>query len=149
MKSKLWYFWPSSIIVNDERTGVLWSVGLILNSKKLLSGRFHVRVKSVVMVWKCKDSSKGSRLSFSKKYDEENLLPKMHTHTHTHTYIIYINDGRLKSCKPHQERRALAEHFCYSNAQPLLIKLEKPIQISVLISMQMSSPYKGEGFETK
>ena len=34
-----------------------------------------------------------------------------------------------KSSKPHQERRDMAEHFCYGNTQPLLMQLEKLIQI--------------------
>ena len=37
-----------------------------------------------------------------------------------------------KSSKPHLERRDLPEHLCYGNMKPLLIKLEKLIQISVL-----------------
>ena len=47
-----------------------------------------------------------------------------------------IYKGRLKSSNPHQERRALAEHFCCGNILPL-IKPEKPNQISILISMLM------------
>ena len=42
-----------------------------------------------------------------------------------------------KSSKLHQERRTIAEYLCRGNAQPLLIKLEKLIQISVLISVQV------------
>ena len=42
----------------------------------------------------------------------------------------------LKSSKPHPEGRATAEHFCCTNTQPFLIKLEKLIQISVLISVR-------------
>ena len=39
-------------------------------------------------------------------------LSLTHTHTHTHTHIyIYIHESRLKSSKPHSERRATDEHF--------------------------------------
>ena len=39
--------------------------------------------------------------------------------------------------KPHPERRAIAKHFCYSNTLPLLIKLEKLIQISAFTFVQV------------
>ena len=42
-----------------------------------------------------------------------------------------------KSYKLHLERGATAEHFCYGNTLPLFLKLEKLIQISVLISVQL------------
>ena len=45
--------------------------------------------------------------------------------------------SRSKSSKPNLERRALAEYFCCGDTLPLLIKLEKPIQISVLIFVQI------------
>ena len=34
-------------------------------------------------------------------------------------------EGQSKSLKSHPERRAIAEHFCFSNILSLLIKLEK------------------------
>ena len=46
----------------------------------------------------------------------------------------YFYESRSKSSKPHSERRAITEHFCCSNTLPLLLKLEKIIQISFLIS---------------
>ena len=42
-----------------------------------------------------------------------------------------------KSSKPPPERKDEAEHFCCGKTQHLLIKLEKLIQISRLISVQM------------
>ena len=51
-------------------------------------------------------------------------------------------EGHSKNFKPHPERRACAEHFCSGNIL-LLIKLEKLIQISVLISVQLRSIQKG------
>ena len=47
-------------------------------------------------------------------------------------------EGGSKSCKPHPERRAKYKLFL-----TLLIKVEKLIQISVLISMQVR-PIKNE-----
>ena len=44
--------------------------------------------------------------------------------------------AHLKSFKPHQERRAIAEHYCCGNTLALFIKL---IQISILISVQVKS----------
>ena len=44
-------------------------------------------------------------------------------------------EGRLKSSKPQPERRVIADHFCYGNALLLLIKVEKLIEISILISV--------------
>ena len=48
-----------------------------------------------------------------------------------------------KISKAHPERRGIAEHFCGSNTLPLLIKLEKLIQISVLVFIG-EAPYTGE-----
>ena len=42
-----------------------------------------------------------------------------------------------KSSKPHSERRAIAEDFCGSNTLLHLIKLDKLIQIYILISVWM------------
>ena len=44
--------------------------------------------------------------------------------------------SRSESSKPHPERSAIAEHFCWGNTLLLLIKLEKLIQISVFISVR-------------
>ena len=43
----------------------------------------------------------------------------------------------IQKVMSHPERRSEVEHFYCGNGQPLLIKLEKLIQISVLISVQM------------
>ena len=48
-----------------------------------------------------------------------------------------VYKGCWKSYKPHPERRGRVEYFCCSNTILLLIKLEKLIQISVLISVQV------------
>ena len=52
-----------------------------------------------------------------------------------------------KSSKLYLERRVISEHFCCSYTLPLLIKLEKLIQISVLISLQVRY-IQSEGFAT-
>ena len=44
-----------------------------------------------------------------------------------------IYKGHLKCSKSHIKRRAMAEHFCCDNTLSLFMKLEKLIQISVLI----------------
>ena len=49
----------------------------------------------------------------------------------------YTYKGCWKSSMPHPEQRAIAEYFYYGNTLLLLIKLEKLIQISVLISVQV------------
>lgn len=46
-------------------------------------------------------------------------------------------EGRPKCSKPQPERRTIAEHFVYGNKLPPFIKLEKLIQVSVLISLQV------------
>ena len=43
--------------------------------------------------------------------------------------------SRSKSSKPHLERTAIVEHFCCGDPLRLLIKKEKLIQISLLISV--------------
>ena len=48
-----------------------------------------------------------------------------------------MDEGRSKSSKPQPERRANAEHFCCDHTLAFLIKLEKLIQIYVLISVQV------------
>ena len=48
---------------------------------------------------------------------------------------MYKHEGRSKGSNLHRERRAIAEHFCSANTLLLLIKFEKLIQISVLISV--------------
>ena len=48
--------------------------------------------------------------------------------------LSYYNNC-LKSSKTHQERRAKADHLCYGNSLPLFMKLEKLIQIPILISV--------------
>ena len=60
-----------------------------------------------------------------------------HTHTHTHIYI-YIYKGPLKSSQHHTERQIIDEYFGV-NTLTLLKKLERLIQISVLISVFVSS----------
>ena len=50
---------------------------------------------------------------------------------------MHIYKSLLKRSKPHPERRAIAKHFHCSNTLSLLIKLEKLMQISVLISVQL------------
>ena len=55
--------------------------------------------------------------------------------------------GLFKSSKPYPEIRVIAEHFCYGNELPLLIKLEKLIQISVLISVQVRPIQKWEIYD--
>ena len=42
-------------------------------------------------------------------------------------------EGSSKSSQPHPERRAIAENFCCGNILPLLIKLEKLIQIFLVL----------------
>ena len=65
---------------------------------------------------------------------ERKYRPPINTEYKIHTRTC-IHQGHLKSFKPHLERKARAEHFCWSNTQPILIKLENLIQISVLISV--------------
>ena len=56
---------------------------------------------------------------------------------HTYIYIyIYIYEGLSKSSLLHPEK-AIAEHFCCGNTLPLLLKLEKLMWISALISVQV------------
>ena len=46
-------------------------------------------------------------------------------------------EGRSKDSKPDLERSAIAEYVCCAKTLPLRIKLEKLIQISFLISVQV------------
>ena len=55
-----------------------------------------------------------------------------------HVSVKYIIcEGRSKTSKPHQERTHIVEHFYCGNKLSLLIKLEKIIHISVIISVQL------------
>ena len=57
---------------------------------------------------------------------------------------IYIPEDCSKISKIHPERRALAEHFSLRNSLSLLIKVERLIQISVLIFIQVRSIQRWE-----
>ena len=52
-----------------------------------------------------------------------------------------------KRSYPYQERRTITENLCCGNTQPLLIKLEKLIQLLVLISVWVRS-FKGKRYMT-
>ena len=70
------------------------------------------------------------------------LLALNFNHNCVCVYIyIYINEGHSKSFKPHLKRRTIDEHFCRGNILWLLIKLEKIIQISVLVSVYLFGFY--------
>ena len=81
-----------------------------------------------------------------------------HTYTHTHIYMIIfkvqhyiyiyiysmlnLNCSQVykdysKSPKFYSDRRVIAEDFCFSSKLPPLMKIEKLIQISVLICVQV------------
>ena len=49
----------------------------------------------------------------------------------------YVCEVHSKSSKLYSERWARDEYFCNGNTLPILIKLEKWIQISTLISVQV------------
>ena len=50
-------------------------------------------------------------------------------------FDIISFEGCPKSSKFHQKRGAIAEYFCRGNTLPVIMKLEKLFQISVLISL--------------
>lgn len=58
-------------------------------------------------------------------------------------------EGRSKSSEHHPERRAIAEHFCCGNTLPLLIKLEKVSQISLLCAGEAHAKVKGRATQLK
>ena len=51
-------------------------------------------------------------------------------------YVSLWYELHLKSSKPQQDRRAIAEPFHCGNTLPILIKLEKTIPISVLFLLE-------------
>ena len=44
-----------------------------------------------------------------------------------------LDEDRSKSFKTHPEKKSIAEQFCYGNTLPLIIKLEKLIQIFLVL----------------
>ena len=50
-----------------------------------------------------------------------------------------MNEGLSKGFNPYSERRVIAKHIYSGNTLPLLIKLEKLIQISVFIFVHVKS----------
>ena len=68
------------------------------------------------------------------------------------THIFHIRhsskyEGRPKSSKLHTDRRTIAEHFSCDNTLLFLIRLEKLVQIFVLISLQLRSMQRWEVYD--
>ena len=49
--------------------------------------------------------------------------------------LLYMKEWNLKYMQTDRQRRAIAEHFYCDNTQSFVVKLEKLIQISVIISV--------------
>ena len=84
------------------------------------------------------------------EYVSTNVLPKQQVFKFNLNLSIYSKfkifkvQGSFKRSRLQTERRAIAEYFCCGNTLLLLVKLEKPIQIPVLISVQLKSIQKWE-----
>ena len=54
--------------------------------------------------------------------------------------LAILYEGYSKRSNPHPERKAVAEHFCHGKTLPLLIKLEKLIQIFLVPKRSKPDP---------